>query len=192
MKVVAALIIFIFLVPYSAAVYKGLGFMFNTVFPSISVNWCMLAIAVLTAVYLVLGGYTASSLTDFIQGIIMVAGIIFMIGALLNTDEVGGLEEGLSRLSQITDNGDGITGAQLTSIWGADSWKFLCTNILLTSLAYGTSADGYQILRCQRGQGYQAGYNSFNTVLLRYRRRRIHSRFLFKTYTRKHTSRGRL
>ena len=55
MKVVAALIIFIFLVPYSAAVYKGLGFMFNTVFPSISVNWCMLAIAVLTAVYLVLG-----------------------------------------------------------------------------------------------------------------------------------------
>ena len=133
MKVVAALIIFIFLVPYSAAVYKGLGFMFNTVFPSISVNWCMLAIAVLTAVYLVLGGYTASSLTDFIQGIIMVAGIIFMIGALLNTDEVGGLAEGLSRLSQITDNGDGITGAQLTSIWGADSWKFLCTNILLTS-----------------------------------------------------------
>ena len=56
-----------------------------------------------------------------------------MIGALLNTDEVGGLAEGLSRLSQITDNGDGITGAQLTSIWGADSWKFLCTNILLTS-----------------------------------------------------------
>ena len=46
---------------------------------------------------------------------------------------MGGLEEGLSRLSQITDNGDGITGAQLTSIWGADSWKFLCTNILLTS-----------------------------------------------------------
>ena len=48
MKVFAAIIIFVFLVPYSAAVYKGLGSMFTTIFPTVSVNTWMLVIAVLT------------------------------------------------------------------------------------------------------------------------------------------------
>ncbi|NLD19289.1 MAG: sodium:solute symporter [Clostridiales bacterium] len=136
MKICSALIIFIFLVPYSSAVYKGLGYTFNTIFPSISVNFCMLAIAVLTAVYLILGGYVATAYTDFIQGLIMIAGIICMVIAIIRTDAVGGLTEGLARLAAIPDNGDGITGSQLTSLWGGDSWRFLCVNILLTS--FGT------------------------------------------------------
>jgi len=69
MKVFAAIIIFVFLVPYSAAVYKGLGSMFTTIFPTVSVNTWMLVIAVLTAIYLVLGGYVATAYTDFVQGI---------------------------------------------------------------------------------------------------------------------------
>ena len=68
MKIMSAVVIFVFLVPYSAAVYKGLGAMFTTVFPGISVNMWMLFIAALTAVYLVLGGYVATAYTDFIQG----------------------------------------------------------------------------------------------------------------------------
>ncbi|MBO5500871.1 MAG: sodium:solute symporter, partial [Clostridia bacterium] len=35
MKILAAIIIFIFLVPYSAAVYKGLGSLFSAVFPGV-------------------------------------------------------------------------------------------------------------------------------------------------------------
>ncbi len=132
-KVIAALIIFIFLVPYSAAVYKGLGSMFAGVFPHLSPNWVMFAIAVLTAIYLVLGGYMASAYTDFIQGVIMVVGIIAMVAVVVNSDAVGGFAEGFHRLAAITDNGDGITGGQLTNFWGGDSRKFLATNILLTS-----------------------------------------------------------
>ncbi len=136
MKIFAALVIFVFLVPYSAAVYKGLGTMFNTIFPGISVNYCMLIIAVLTAIYLVLGGYLATAYTDFIQGIIMIAGVFVMIVAIVKTDAVGGFSQVFGKLSAIADNGDGITGATLTSLWGAGSWKFLCVNILLTS--FGT------------------------------------------------------
>lgn len=136
MKIFAALIIFIFLVPYSAAVYKGLGSMFNTIFPSVSVNYCMLIIAVLTAIYLVLGGYVATAYTDFIQGIIMVVGVFAMIFAVVKSDAVGGFSEMFTRLAAVPDNGDHITGAQLTSVFGGGSWKFLCINILLTS--FGT------------------------------------------------------
>lgn len=136
MKLFAAIVIFLFLVPYSAAVYKGLGSMFNTIFPAVSVNYCMLIIAVLTAIYLVLGGYVATAYTDFVQGLIMIIGVFAMIFAVLHTDAVGGLQEGLRRLAAIPDNGDGITGAMLTHPFGGLNWKFLCVNILLTS--FGT------------------------------------------------------
>ncbi len=136
MKILAALIIFVFLVPYSAAVYKGLGAVFNVIFPGLSVNWCMLIIAVLTGIYLVLGGYLATVYTDFIQGIIMIGGIILMILSVVHfvhSDTTGSV---FAALRALGDNGDGIDGAQLTNIFGGSSFKFLCTNILLTS--FGT------------------------------------------------------
>lgn len=136
MKVFAAVIIFVFLVPYSAAVYKGLGSMFTTIFPTVSVNTWMLVIAVLTAIYLVLGGYVATAYTDFVQGIIMIVGVFAMVIAIVKNPAVGGFGGFLSNLGAVADNGDSITGAQLTSIWGGSSWKFLCINILLTS--FGT------------------------------------------------------
>lgn len=136
MKVISALVIFIFLVPYSAAVYKGLGSMFTAIFPGVSVNLWMLIIAALTAIYLVLGGYVATAYTDFVQGIIMIVGVVAMVIAIVLNPDVGGFTHFFSNLQGIADNGDGITGAQLTSLWGGGSWSFLCVNILLTS--FGT------------------------------------------------------
>lgn len=136
LKIFAAVIIFVFLVPYSAAVYKGLGSMFSTIFPGVSNNVWMLIIAVLTAIYLVLGGYVATAYTDFAQGIIMIVGVFAMIIAIVNTGSVGGFGGFMSKLAAVADNGDGITGAQLTSWYGGSSLKFLCVNIILTS--FGT------------------------------------------------------
>lgn len=135
-KLVAAVIIFVFLVPYSAAVYKGLGSMFTAIFPSITVNTWIFVIAVLTAIYLVLGGYVATAYTDFVQGIIMIVGVFAMVVAIVNTKSVGGFGGFWSNLCAVPDNGDGITGAQLTNVFGGSAWKFLCINILLTS--FGT------------------------------------------------------
>lgn len=133
MKIFSALVIFVFLVPYSACVYKGLGSMFNAIFPGASVNLCMLLVAALTAVYLVLGGYVATAYTDFIQGIVMIGGIFCMVIAIVNTDAVGGFGQVFQRLAAIPDNGDGITGAQLVNGFGGSAFSFLCVNILLTS-----------------------------------------------------------
>lgn len=136
MKIVAAVIIFVFLVPYSAAVYKGLGSMFNTIFPGVDTSVWMLIIALLTTVYLILGGYVAAAYADMVQGIIMILGVIAMVFAVAHSENVGGFASFWEKLSQIPDNGDGITGVQLTNLWGGSSFKFLCMNILLTS--FGT------------------------------------------------------
>ncbi len=136
LKIFAAIIIFVFLVPYSAAVYKGLGSMFSTIFPEVHTNVWILVIAVLTGIYLVLGGYLATAYTDMVQGIVMIVGVVAMIIAIVNSENVGGFGAFMENLSNIPDNGDGITGAQLTSWYGGSGFKFLCVNILLTS--FGT------------------------------------------------------
>ena len=87
MKVIASVIIFVFLVPYSAAVYKGLGSLFNEVFPGVETWVWMLIIACLTAVYLVAGGYIATAYTDLVQGIIMIVGVMLMIIFYMNSKE---------------------------------------------------------------------------------------------------------
>ena len=91
MKRYAAIIIFIFLVPYAAGVYKGLGALFSSIFTGTPPNLCIAIVAILTAIYLVLGGYVATSLNDFIQGIIMLAGLVAMIAIFLSRPEVGGI-----------------------------------------------------------------------------------------------------
>ncbi len=138
MKIFAAIIIFVFLVPYSAAVYKGLGSLFSAVFPSVATWVWMLLIAVLTAVYLVAGGYVATSYTDFIQGTIMLIGVVCVVIAVLSHDNVGGLTGLFQNLADYvpTAPGDTVDGAQLTNIFGGSSFKFLCVNIMLTS--FGT------------------------------------------------------
>lgn len=131
MKIFAAIIIFVFLVPYSAAVYKGLGSLFGTVFPGIESWVWMLIIACLTAIYLVAGGYVATAYTDLVQGIIMIIGVICLVVAVLSHEAVGGISGLVNNLSKLPED-----GAQLTNIWGGSSFKFLCFNIMLTS--FGT------------------------------------------------------
>ncbi|MDR1736945.1 MAG: sodium:solute symporter [Oscillospiraceae bacterium] len=139
MKLFAALLIFIFLMPYAATVYKGLGTFFGSVFPGAgelipgvsSTVLCMLIVAVLTGVYLVLGGYIAVAMTDFIQGIIMIAGIIALVFAVFAHGDVGGPINAIKELANISEPGKNLT---LASPFGGDSWGFLLTNILLTSV----------------------------------------------------------
>ena len=139
MKIFASIIIFIFLVPYSAAVYKGLGSLFGAVFPGVQPWVWMLILACLTAIYLVAGGYIATSYTDLIQGVIMITGVICLVVSALNHESVGGLSgflENLGNFQSLPDDPNPTTGDQLTNIFGGSSFKFLCVNIMLTS--FGT------------------------------------------------------
>ena len=98
MKLVSAIVIFIFLIPYAASVYNGLGNLFSIVFDV--PGWIvMIVLAAVTAFYLFLGGYIATSLTDFIQGIIMFVGVIIMIFFFLAAPQVG-WGDGLKTLTE--------------------------------------------------------------------------------------------
>ena len=138
MKIFAAIVIFVFLVPYSAAVYKGLGSLFGAIFPGVESWVWMLIIACLTAFYLVVGGYVATSYTDLVQGIVMIVGVVCLVIAVLSHGNVGGitgLVDNLRAFEPVTE-GDTVTGSQLSSIFGGYAFRFLCFNIMLTS--FGT------------------------------------------------------
>ena len=139
MKILSAVIVFVFLVPYSAAVYKGLGSLFSAVFPNVETWVWMLMIACLTAVYLVVGGYIATAYTNLIQGVVMIVGVVCLVAAVLSHDSVGGitgLMENLRNFQSLPNDPNPTTSAQLTDIFGGSSFKFLCFNIMLTS--FGT------------------------------------------------------
>ena len=87
LKLTSAVIIFLFLIPYSASVYNGLSNLFEMVF-NIDGWIIMLALASLTALYLFLGGYFATALSDFIQGIIMIIGVVLMVLFFLSSEQV--------------------------------------------------------------------------------------------------------
>lgn len=124
MKIFSALIIFIFLVPYSASVYKGLGYLFESAF-NIPFIYCTLGMAVLTGLYILLGGYMATALNDFIQGIIMLAGAVMMFVYVLSSPQVGGLSNALKSLAEVEAAKATITGPNPLSLLGL---------IILTSL----------------------------------------------------------
>ena len=139
MKIFAAIVIFIFLVPYSAAVYKGLGSLFSAVFPGVETWVWMLIIACLTAVYLVAGGYVATAYSNLIQGVVMIVGVVCLVVAILSHDNVGGISgliENLRGFESLPGDPNPTTGSQLTNLFGGSAFKFLCFNIMLTS--FGT------------------------------------------------------
>lgn len=87
LKLVSAVVIFLFLIPYSASVYNGLSSLFGIVF-NIPGWVIMLALAALTALYLFFGGYFATALSDFIQGIIMLIGVVAMVVCFMNHENI--------------------------------------------------------------------------------------------------------
>ncbi|MBQ2756050.1 MAG: sodium/solute symporter [Oscillospiraceae bacterium] len=131
-KIVASAIIFIFLIPYTASVYNGLSRLFEMSF-NIPYSVCVMIMAALTAVYVILGGYMATAINDFIQGIIMLIGIVVVIGAVLNGQ--GGFMEALEKLSRIPSDSAVTAGQQgaYTSFFGADPLGLLGV-VILTSL----------------------------------------------------------
>lgn len=99
-KILSAVVIFIFLTPYSGSVYTGLSYLFVNIL-NIGYNQALVFMTVITAVYLVMGGYLAISLTDFIQGLIMLVGAVMMVGYIIGhpaVGEAGGLVTGLKKI----------------------------------------------------------------------------------------------
>lgn len=128
LKVAASVIVFIFLIPYTASLYNGLSSLFGLVFDL--PYWVVIAVmAVLTGVYVIFGGYMATAINDFIQGIIMLFGICAVIGAVISDN--GGLLKATQTLSSVP--AEGWTGGAFTSFFGPDPLALLFV-VILTSL----------------------------------------------------------
>ena len=130
LKLAASAIIFVFLIPYTASLYNGLSRLFGMAF-DIDYSVCVIVMAILTAVYVIAGGYMATAINDFIQGIIMIGGIIAVIAAVLKGQ--GGFMEALNKLGQVSDPAVSETPGIFASFFGPDPVSLLGV-VLLTSL----------------------------------------------------------
>ncbi|MDR1060769.1 MAG: sodium:solute symporter [Clostridiales bacterium] len=135
LKIGASLITFVFLVPYTASLYNGLSRLFAMAF-GVDFVYCIIAMAILTAIYVIAGGYTATAVNDFIQGLIMLAGIVAVVAAVLNAN--GGFEQSLAALARVSDAGApeaSLRGAPgvFASFFGPEPLNLLGV-VLLTSV----------------------------------------------------------
>ncbi len=132
LRIAASVISFVFLIPYTASVYNGLSRLFGMAF-DIPYTVCVITMAVLTGVYVILGGYMATAINDFIQGIVMLFGIVAVIVAVLNGQ--GGFLEAVKKLAEF-ESDVAITAGQkgaFTSFFGPDPMNLLGV-VILTSL----------------------------------------------------------
>ncbi len=127
LKIAASIIIFIFLIPYTASLYKGLGTLFEMAF-DIPYWVCIVIMAAVTAVYVLVGGYMATAWNDFIQGIVMLFGIVIVVAAVLMAQ--GGFTEAMNALSQIPA---GEMQGAYVSFFGPDMYGLIMV-VILTSL----------------------------------------------------------
>ena len=131
LRIVASVIVFIFLIPYTAGVYKGISTLFEMGF-DISYEYCVIAMALLTAVYVILGGYKATAINDFVQGIVMLFGIVVVIMAVINSQ--GGFTAAVGKLAELPADGATEAGSGGFASWfGPDPWNLLGV-VILTSL----------------------------------------------------------
>ena len=130
LKVGASIIIFIFLIPYTASLYNGLSRLFGMAF-HIDYTVCIVLMAVLTAIYVIAGGYMATAINDFIQGLIMLVGIVVIVAAVLASK--GGFMEALNGLASVSDETVSTQQGVFASFFGPDPLNLLGV-IILTSL----------------------------------------------------------
>ena len=130
LRVAASIIAFVFLIPYTAGVYKGISTLFEMGF-GIPYQYCVVIMAILTAIYVILGGYKATALNDFVQGIIMLFGIVVVIAAVLKTQ--GGLASAVGKLAALPADGNPAQNGGFASLFGPDPWNLLGV-VILTSL----------------------------------------------------------
>ena len=130
LQTAASAITFVFLIPYTASLYNGLSRLFGMAF-HIDYSICVIVMAVLTGVYVIAGGYMATAINDFIQGMIMIVGIIAVIAAVLKSQ--GGFLAALEGLAQVSDESVSAAPGIFASFFGPDPLNLLGV-VILTSL----------------------------------------------------------
>ena len=127
---IAAIIILIFFIPYTASGFKAIGTLFNSLFGA-NYHGAMIVGALVVIGYTVLGGFLAVSTTDLIQSIVMTFALIFIVFFALSL--AGGWDTVMSNASALPGYLD-LTKGYDPSTGQAGSYPFLT---ILSTLAWG-------------------------------------------------------
>lgn len=125
MKGLASIIIFVFFIPYTASVFMGLSYLFESIF-NIPYESALYLMGGLSAIYLVLGGYLAMAIIDFFQGLIMIVGILIMVHFVNLHPLVNGFGQALYRLKAVDP--------ALILPHNPNAWIAIISLVILTSL----------------------------------------------------------
>ena len=177
MRLFSCVVIFLFLIPYSASVYKGLTSVCSVIL-GIDEQVCMIIIAIASALVLVLGGYMATLKADFVQGLIMMVGVAALIVLVVQSQQVGGLGEGIARMTEY------MRTHEMAPLSGSATMALVSTILM-------TPADDTQILRNSRQAGSKTRCHHFHLFLATGCWRRIFYRFLFAPVFWRNTARWR-
>ena len=131
LKIGASALIFIFLIPYTASLYNGLSRLFAMAF-DIDFTICVIVMAVLTGIYVIAGGYMATAINDFIQGIIMLFGICAVIAAVLQSK--GGFTEAMHSLAEVQDPEATTMNGAFASFLGPDPLNAIKKGTIISTL----------------------------------------------------------
>lgn len=126
LKIAASVITFVFLIPYTASLYNGLSRLFSMAFEGVDYSVCVIVMAVLTGIYVLVGGYMATAINDFIQGLIMLVGIVAVIAAVIKQND--GMSAAIEELATGANG-----GWEYASFLGPQP-VFLLIVVILTSL----------------------------------------------------------
>lgn len=124
LKIFTSAAIFIFFIPYTAAVFMGLSYLFEFTF-NMPYTYVLLFMGIFTGIYLVLGGYKSMAMIDVIFGMIMTIGVIIL---LVSTIQKGG---GIPNILEVLRN----INPKLASPVGPPGIIPLASLIILTSIA---------------------------------------------------------
>lgn len=130
LSVLAAVIIIIFFIPYTASGFAACGKLFSSLF-GMNYMTAMIISAVVIVAYTTAGGFFAASMTDFVQSIIMTVAIVFVI--VFSTVSAGGIDA-------VIENAKALPGyLSLTASYIEDTGKSEPYNLLhiITTLSWG-------------------------------------------------------
>lgn len=122
LKVVSAVVIFVFLTPYCASVYQGLSMMVESAL-GIPYAWACIALAVITGIYLIAGGYLADAMTAVVQAVFMLVGVVLI--AVFFFKGMGGVGQAFASLAAADPNRVRVFGADPLNLF----WLVMLTSL---------------------------------------------------------------
>ena len=151
LKVIAAVVIIVFFIPYTASGFSACGKLFESIF-GIPYLTAMIVSGIVIVLYTALGGFLAASTTDFIQSIVMTIALVVVLGFGINY--AGGWD-------QVVANSESLAGyLNLTITHGAGS--------ISEALAGTAGTKPYGALTIASTLAWGLGYFGMPHILLRF------------------------